>query len=278
MNRDDQICFGQYISGKGEEGQMNGDDEKTAVLIVSIGNGHTGSGMDVVSSIRTAIKRNFADYAVSAVWSRRQDADTVRSALDQALETGIRKLIVQPVYLMRGMEYQKLERQMKLYEGRFRQIVMGEPLLSDSGDYAAVCAAITERTEAFYRAGTAVCLVGHGSQAADGNIYLRMQQMLADAGYSHYYVGALKAGPSIDDVIKALKAAGSCQKIVLYPFMTAAGSHACRDIAGNGNGSWKRMLEREGYEVRCILEGLGQIPAVQDVYVAHVKKAAALLL
>ena len=88
MKGDDQICFGRYISGKGEAGQMNGDDEKTAVLIVSIGNGHTGSGMDVVSSIRTAIKRNFADYAVSAVWSRRQDADTVRSALDQALKTG----------------------------------------------------------------------------------------------------------------------------------------------------------------------------------------------
>jgi sirohydrochlorin cobaltochelatase len=37
--------------------------------------------------------------------------------------------------------------------------------------------------------------------------------------------------------------------------------------------SWKTILENEGYEVECVLEGLGQIPAVRDIYVEHVQAA-----
>lgn len=257
---------------------MDRKHEKTAVCMVSIGSGHAGGSIAAAASIQTAIKRQFKDARVSAVWIHRQDTDSLKQALEEALESGIRSLIVQPVYLIRGTEYLKLEQQIQPYKGRFRRIAMGEPLLADNGDFEAVCAAIIRRTAAYCRTGTAVCLVGHGSKADGSNSYLRMQQMLTAAGYPHYYVGALKAKPSIDDVKQALKAAGSCQKIVLYPFMIAAGSHACQDIAGNGNRSWKRMLEQEGYEVCCILEGLGQMEAVRDIYVAHVKKAAAMLI
>ena len=35
----------------------------------------------------------------------------------------------------------------------------------------------------------------------------------------------------------------------------------------------KFNLENEGYEVECVLEGLGQIPAVRDIYVEHVQAA-----
>ena len=44
-------------------------------------------------------------------------------------------------------------------------------------------------------------------------------------------------------------------------------------MAGDEEDSWKSQLENEGYEVICILEGLGQNPAIRNIYVAHTRAA-----
>jgi len=33
------------------------------------------------------------------------------------------------------------------------------------------------------------------------------------------------------------------------------------------------MFAEAGYEVDCVLDGLGQVPAIQDLYVEHVQAA-----
>ena len=73
--------------------------------------------------------------------------------------------------------------------------------------------------------------------------------------------------------MEALEAKGGYEKAVLQPLMVVAGDHANNDMAGDGEDSWKTILEREGYEVECILEGLGQIPAIRDIYMEHIKTA-----
>ena len=35
----------------------------------------------------------------------------------------------------------------------------------------------------------------------------------------------------------------------------------------------KTVLNQEGYETECVLEGLGQIPAIQELYVQHTRAA-----
>ena len=51
--------------------------------------------------------------------------------------------------------------------------------------------------------------------------------------------------------------------------MVVAGDHANNDMAGDEEGSWKKTFEEAGYEVTPVLEGLGQIEAVQQIYVEH---------
>ena len=53
----------------------------------------------------------------------------------------------------------------------------------------------------------------------------------------------------------------------------AAGDHANNDMAGDDEDSWKSVLNKEGYETECVLEGLGQIPAIRELYVQHSKAA-----
>ena len=53
--------------------------------------------------------------------------------------------------------------------------------------------------------------------------------------------------------------------------MVVAGDHANNDMAGDEDGSWKRTFEEAGFKVQCIMEGLGQMEAIRNIYVNHVR-------
>lgn len=44
-------------------------------------------------------------------------------------------------------------------------------------------------------------------------------------------------------------------------------------MAGDEDDSWKSQFEAAGYEVNCIIEGLGQDEAIQNIYVSHTQAA-----
>ena len=55
--------------------------------------------------------------------------------------------------------------------------------------------------------------------------------------------------------------------------MVVAGDHANNDMAGDEEDSWKTVFTEAGFEVECVLEGLGQNEAIQAIYVEHVQQA-----
>ena len=67
----------------------------------------------------------------------------------------------------------------------------------------------------------------------------------------------------------ALVQAGSYERVVLRPLMIVAGDHANNDMAGDEPDSWKSVFEAAGYEVTCVVEGLGQLEAVRSILVEH---------
>ena len=95
---------------------------------------------------------------------------------------------------------------------------------------------------------------------------------LKEEGYDHYYVGTVEATPSLDDVIAAVKA-GGYKKVVLRPLMIVAGDHANNDMAGDEDGSWKTEFEKAGFEVTTVVEGLGGLTDIQNLFVAHAQAA-----
>ena len=44
-------------------------------------------------------------------------------------------------------------------------------------------------------------------------------------------------------------------------------------MAGDDEDSWKSILEAEGYDVECVLSGLGEIPGIRKLYAAHAAQA-----
>lgn len=258
---------------------------KRGILTVSFGTACLNSLDLEIGAVERAVCACFPEYEVRRAFSSEivirklkdrygMQTDSLNEALQRAALDGFQSLIVQPLYLADGYEYTKLKNTLKEYRNLFEHVALGSPLLACDEDVRAAARAVAQRTAEYDDGKTAVCFMGHGSAAREESVYEKLRFCLSEEGYENYYIGTMKAVPSFDDMRKRLREHGGYRKIVLQPFLVTAGSHARTDMAGVNENSWKNMLEREGYDVRCLLEGLGRIPAIQRMYVSHVKKAA----
>ena len=158
----------------------------------------------------------------------------------------------------------------------FEKVAIGEPLLTSDADFQAVAEAIVAATAEYDDGETAICFMGHGTEADSNSVYAKIQQVLTDGGHANYFVGTVEASPTLEDVLSLVQA-GDYKKVVLRPLMIVAGDHANNDMAGDEEGAWKAAFEDAGYEVITIVEGLGQLEAIQDLLIQHAQAAAAKL-
>lgn len=265
-------------------GKINSVSQDKEILVVSFGTSYNESRELTIGAIENSIRKSFPDYKVERAFTseiiikkiRNRDGiviDSVKEAMDRAVENGIKTLVVQPTHLMDGLEYNDIVNEVREYESKIEKIVIAAPLLSGDDDFVSVAKAVAGRTERFVDGKTAVCFMGHGTEAASNGVYSKMQDVFIGLGCEDYYVGTVEASPTLDDVMKKISATGKYSRVVLEPLMVVSGDHANNDMAGDEDDSWKSILEAEGYKVECILEGLGQNADVQKIYVAHTKAA-----
>ncbi len=254
------------------------------ILVVSFGTSFNNSRNITIGGIESAIRERFPEYKVARAFTadtiinilKERDGiviDSVDEALQRAVAEGIKTLIVQPTHLMDGFEYNDLQTVVNAYQSKFDSIVLSKPLLSSENDYQAVAKAITEKTASYDDGETAVCFMGHGTEAPSNKAYAKLQNVLVNNGFENYYVGTVEAIPSVDDLVDILNVKGRYSKVVLLPLMVVAGDHANNDMAGDEEDSWKSTFTAAGYSVKCVLEGLGQNSDIQQVYISHVYDA-----
>lgn len=258
--------------------------DKTAILVVSFGTSYNDSRDITIGAVEESIKTAFPDYEVRRAFTSQiiidilkerdgLEIDNVEQALDRAAADGIKKLVVQPTHLMNGFEYTDLANALEDYQDKFDEIVLAEPLLTSDADFEAVVKAMTEDRAAYDDGKTAICFMGHGTEAPSNVVYTKLQEVLTAEGYENYYIGTVEAEPTVEDVLNAVNAAGKYKKVVLAPLMVVAGDHANNDMAGDEADAWKSLFTDAGYEVECILEGLGQNEDIQKIYVEHTQAA-----
>ena len=254
-----------------------------AILVVSFGTSFNQNRSETICAVENALAEAFPEYDVRRAFTaqiiidklaRRDDViiDNVEQALDRAVADGVKTLVVQPTHLMHGFEYNDLSDALAEYADAFEKLVLAEPLLTTDDDFSRVADAITAATESYDDGETAICFMGHGTEADSNVVYGQMQEVLTGKEKANYYVGTVEATPSLDDVVAAVKE-GSYKKVVLEPLMVVAGDHANNDMAGDDDDTWKSVFEAEGYEVECVLRGLGSFEEVQKLYVEHTQAA-----
>ena len=273
-----------YETGDASLDDPGNQDEigENEILVVSFGTSFNDSRRLTIGSIENAIRKAFPDWSVRRAFTsqiiidhvNKRDGvkiDNVKEALDRAVDNGVKNLVVQPTHLMAGLEYHDLEEEVMSYADAFESITMGENLLAEDGDFEEVAKIITARTAEYDDGETAICFMGHGTEAESNAVYAKMQEVLTADGFENYFVGTVEATPSLEDVMAAV-GEGEYKRVVLMPLMVVAGDHANNDMAGDEEDSWKSQFEAEGYSVECVLEGLGQQPEIQQMYVEHLQK------
>ena len=158
--------------------------------------------------------------------------------------------------------------------GRILLKLSGEVLAGEQGhgfDFQ-VIETICDAMASYEDGETAICFMGHGTEADSNGVYDQMQGVLDDMGAENYFIGTVEATPSVEDVIAAV-GEGEYTRVVLEPLMIVAGDHANNDMAGDDDDSWKSIFEANGIKVRTVIRGLGEYKPVQQQYLKHIDAA-----
>ncbi|MCQ2555552.1 MAG: sirohydrochlorin cobaltochelatase [Clostridia bacterium] len=301
----DPDYFGRDTGDASKDDPRNQDNiGEKEILVVSFGTSFNDSRVKDIKAIEDAIQAANPDWSVRRAFTAQiiindiqaregYAIDNMDQALERALKNGVKTLVVQPTHLMHGAEYDELCDALKAYEGKM-EIIVAEPLLGEVGsdasvinaDKEAVAKAVVEAAvkeagfESIEKADSdkvAFVFMGHGTSHTAKVTYSQMQTQMGALGYKNVFIGTVEGEPEeteCENVIAAVKEAGYT-KVILRPLMVVAGDHANNDMAGDEDDSWKSMfIASKNFEsVDCQISGLGRVPAVIDVYLAHTEAA-----
>lgn len=261
------------------ESDSSAESTDKVLLVVSFGTSYNDNRELSIGGIEAALQAAYPEYEVRRAFTSQiiidklnerdgLQIDNVTEAMDRLVADGVKEVIIQPTHVMSGYEYDDVVAEVTPYADQFESFKIGKTLLTTDADYDELISIITEETSAYNTDGTAIVFMGHGTEHNANATYAKLQQMVTDAGYDNYFIGTVEATPSLDDVIALVQESGA-SKVVLLPLMIVAGDHANNDMAGDEEDSWKSAFEAEGFEVECVLEGLGQYAGIQTMIVNH---------
>ena len=258
-------------------------ETKPVLLAVSFGSSYNETRDVTIGAVEAALQAAYPEYEVRRAFTsqividileerEKMEIDNVIEAMDRLVADGVKEVVVQPTHVMPGFEYDDVMAEIADYADKFDSMKVGDPLLTSDADYDALVASLLEETAEYNAEGTAIVFMGHGTHHEANETYSRLQKRLNAAGAANYFIGTVEAEPSLDTVLAAVQVS-EATKVVLLPLMIVAGDHANNDMAGDEEDSWKTAFANAGYEVECVLKGLGQYEGVQNILIAHAGKA-----
>lgn len=302
----DPDYFGRDTGDASKDDPLNADDiGENEILVVSFGTSFNDSRVADIGGVEKAIQEANPDWSVRRAFTAQiiinhvqardnEKIDNVDQALQRAVDNGVKNLVIQPTHLMHGAEYDELVGELEAYKDKFEKVVVAEPLLGEVGadateinaDKKAVAEDITaeavktagyDSLDAAKEDGTAFVFMGHGTSHTAKISYSQMSTQMQQLGYDNVFIGTVEGEPeetACENVINAVKEAGY-KKVILRPLMVVAGDHANNDMAGDDDDSWKSQFTASGNfdSVDTQIAGLGEIEAIQKIYVEHTKNA-----
>ncbi len=302
----DPDYFGRDTGDASKDDPLNEDNiGENEILVVSFGTSFNDSRAADIGGVEKALQAANPDWSVRRAFTAQiiinhvqarddEKIDNMDQALERAVDNGVKNLVVQPTHLMHGAEYDELTEAVENYKDKFESVKIAEPLLGEVGadetaineDKAAVAEAITaeavktagfDSLDAAKEEGTAFVFMGHGTSHTAKISYSQMQAQMEQLGYKNVFIGTVEGEPedtACEAVIEKLKNAGY-KKVILRPLMVVAGDHANNDMAGDDDDSWKSQFEASGVfdSIDTQIAGLGEIDAIQQLYVAHTQAA-----
>lgn len=246
--------------------------DKIALLMVHFGTTHEDTRALTIDAINQKAKEQFPQMEIREAYTSRiimriLNKRGVRKlnpveALAQLKAEGYTHVVVQSTNIIDGIEMESLRKDIAQMKPLFKEIRLGMPLLYTPEDYKQVIDCLAEKGQEK----TFTILVGHGTYTPATAQYAMLDYMLQAEGYADFAVGTVEGYPTFDNAISKAQTKKKIKQVQLIPFMFVAGDHAKNDIAGD----MKEVLEKKGYKVSVHMEGLGENPAIQQIYIDHI--------
>lgn len=240
---------------------------KKAILAVSFGTTYAQAERECIRPVEEALAKAWPDWQVRRAYTahivirrlreRGERINTVEEALEQLKQEGFEKIVLASTHIIPGEEYDSLCR---AAEG----LPVSEALLTSEEDLHWIAGLMGQIAR---REGRPVLFMGHGTDHAADETYVRLRAMLPE----NVYLACVEGSHRLEGILPQLEQLPG-KELTLTPLMLVAGDHAHNDLAGDGDDSWKSILERRGFTVHTRLRGLGAEEAVRQRFCEKVGK------
>lgn len=255
---------------------------RQAILVVSFGTSYHETREKTIDAIEKAVACAFPEHHIYRAWTSKMimkkilkrdgiKIHNVKEAMAQMASDGITDVIIQPTHVINGIENELMIEDALSCKDDFHSIRFGTPLLTSSEDNDALIS-IIHNAFSTLSDDEALVLMGHGTTHYANSIYAAMDYTFKDKGYPNIFLGTVEAYPSMETLLRMVREQNP-KKVILTPFMIVAGDHATNDMAGDDPDSWKCQFEQAGFEVECVLKGLGEYPEIHNLFIRHIKQA-----
>lgn len=252
--------------------------EKTALVMVHYGTTYDAPRQKTIDRLNDLARQRFPQMDMREAWTSRMimkrlkakgvEKATLYETLRQLQREGYSHVVVQSSNVIEGTEQQQIRGVADQLAADFSSIGVGHPLLYSVDDAQRVCNILVKRHPASADSLQHVVFVGHGTAGPATALYSQLDYMLHAAGHRNHHVATIEGYPTYDTLLAQLREAGA-RRVKLVPLLFIAGGHATNDI----DRRWRQQLEQAGFTVDVVLEGLGEIPEIQAIYMEHIESA-----
>ncbi len=251
----------------------------TAMLLVHFGTTYDNTRTKTIDAINAKAQKEFPGLAFAEAYTSRIvmsrlekrgiRKETPTDALLRLRAQGHRRILIQPTYVIDGIEMDRLRKETDNLRPFFDSLWISTPLLYSVEDAEQVCDILAARHPADIKKHEHVLFVGHGTGSPATALYSQLDYMLRAQGHPNYHVATIEGYPTFDTAVEEMKQM-KVRKVVLVPLLFVAGDHASNDISVE----WKQQLEELGFSVELHIEGLGEVPEIQDLYIKKMKNGS----
>lgn len=251
---------------------------KQAILLIHFGTTHDDTREKTIDTFRKKVEQEFTECDIFEAFTSRMIIKRLKArgiekknpleVLEYLKENGYTHVWIQTTHLLHGIEYENLKEEMMQYIPYFERISMGKALLNSIEDYKQIAHILGERERIGEQ--EAVVYIGHGTKHSANASYPTMRYVFVQEGHPECFIGTVEGYPELDEVVYDIQSVYGSKKpkLILRPLMFVAGEHAKNDIAED----WKEDFEEKGFVVKkVVLEGLGEIPEIQMIFVEHLR-------
>lgn len=270
-----------YIGRKMRQPKLQ---EKPAIIITAFGSSRAKAALSIFFD---KIAELFDDYTVywaytSEILRKKSGTDSLQQALAKAESEGFRKVVVQPLHIFPGTEYQQISETCEYFPGL--RVFLSETLMH-RWDFIEEVLEIIEPEFLLAEEGVNI-LALHGTPlAADPvNIIYQGIDRLVEGMYTNVVAASVEGIPHLKACIKRVTGMVADKKYTeakIIPLMFLAGIHVEDDLMGDED-SWRQELMKTGLtNIHCpritfneeeYFKGLGFYPEITDLLIQRLRR------